>query len=57
MSKKVSYVQQKNTQIDTIKQSDTTGISGNIKKISGRDMFSTKFQENGKNSLVKKALL
>lgn len=54
MSKKVSYVQQNNSQTDTIKQSDTTGKSENFEKTFSRDMFLDKSQENEKNSLVKK---
>ena len=54
MSNKVSYLQQKNTQTDTIKHSDTTGKEDNFKETFSRDMLSNKALETKKGTLVKK---
>ncbi|MEN8121437.1 MAG: DUF4271 domain-containing protein [Bacteroidota bacterium] len=53
MSNKVSYLQQKNTQTDTIKQSDTIGKKNNFKETFSREMISNKNPENQKSTLVK----
>ena len=54
MSNKVSYLPQRNTQTDTIKQSDTTGKKDNFKEAFSRDMLSNKALEKKKDTLVVK---